>query len=137
MQTSRPDTEAVDGNQTAEEKKASQMERGRRQTEMVVSEVKSGPVLSVKQMAVIICRRREREKQNETSECLSLNVSPTHTADVLDCVKKWPLNGTNLLKCLVFQRALKIGCLKCKSKLVKGHLCYFFANCGFPFKMKN
>lgn len=74
MQASRPDTEAVDCNETAEEKKGSQMERGRRQTEMVMSEVKSEPVLSVKQMAVIICRGREREKQNETSEGLFFNV---------------------------------------------------------------
>lgn len=51
------------------------MERGRRQTEMIMSKVKSGPVLSVKQMAVIIYRGREREKQNQASKGLFFYVS--------------------------------------------------------------
>lgn len=56
-------TEAVDCNyKQLKKKKRSQMERGRRQIEMVMSKAKSGPVLSVKQMAVIIYRGRERKK---------------------------------------------------------------------------
>lgn len=63
MQTSKPaDWGSRLQLKQLKKKKRSQMERGRRQTEMIMSKVKSGPVLSVKQMAVIIYRGREREK---------------------------------------------------------------------------
>lgn len=60
---------------TAEEKQGSQMERGRRQTEMMMSRAKSGPELSAKQMAVIVYREGEREKQNQASKGLFFFVS--------------------------------------------------------------